>query len=172
MTGLVWEACFKTLGANNSTADEVHIMHRNAFFDSTNEHLSESALWIFYYRNCRNGKDGIRKEADYMKAMDRVEERMQGGPRWNVVFLYPEDDETTVSFVKMLWDSKELYAFRGSWTFSEETRSIENTLKFEGQRIKGFQSVANIVVVLVCPTHTNSNVNIPRTLNAELPLSF
>ena len=53
---------------------------------------------------------------------------MQGGPRWNVVFLYPEGDEIVVSFVKMLRDSKELYAFCGSWTFSEETRSIENIL--------------------------------------------
>ena len=39
---------------------------------------------------------------------------MQGGTRWNVVFLYPEGDETTVSFVKMLRDSKVLYAFHGS----------------------------------------------------------
>ena len=74
--------------------------------------------------------------------------------------------------MKMLRESKELYAYRGSWTFSEETRSTENTLKFEGQRIKGFQSVADIVVVLVCPTHTNPNVDIPRTFEAELPLSF
>ena len=50
---------------------------------------------------------------DYTKAMDRVEEWMQGGPRWNVVFLYPKDDETTTSFVKMLRDLKELYAFVG-----------------------------------------------------------
>ena len=97
---------------------------------------------------------------------------MQGGPRWNVIFLYPEGDETAVSFVKMLRESKELYAYRGSWTFSEETRSTENTLKFEGQWIKGFQSVADIVVVLVCPTHTNPNVNILRTFEVELPLSF
>ena len=104
--------------------------------------------------------------------MDRVEEWMQGGPRWNVIFLYPESDETAVAFVKMLRDSKELYAYHGSWTFSKESRSTENTLKFEGQRIKGFQSVADIVVVLVCPTHTNPNVNILRTLDAKLPLSF
>ena len=58
---------------------------------------------------------------------------MQGGPRWNVVFLYPEGNETAVSFVKMLWDSKKLYAFCGSWTFFKETRSTENILKFEGQ---------------------------------------
>ena len=74
--------------------------------------------------------------------------------------------------MKMLRDSKELYAYHGSWTFSEETRSTENTLKFEGQRIQGFQSVANIVVVLVCSKHTNPNVNIPRTFEVELPLSF
>ena len=172
VTGLIWEACFKTLDVNNSTVDEVHIMHHNAFFDGTNECLGESALWIFYCQNCRNGKDGIWKEADYTKAMDRVEEWMQGGPRWNIVFLYPEGDETLVSFVKMLQDLKELYAFRGSWTFYEETRSTENTLKFEGQRIKGFQSVADIVVLLICPTHTNLNVNISRTLDVELPLSF
>ena len=97
---------------------------------------------------------------------------MQGDPRWNAIFLYRKGDKTAVSFVKMLRDSKELYAFCGSWIFSKETRSTENTLKFEGQRIKGFQSVADIVVVLVCPTHTNPNVNIPRTLDAELPLSF
>ena len=157
---------------NNSTADEIHIMHRNGFFDGTSERVGESTLWIFDCRNCGNGKDGIWEEADYKKAMDRVEEWMQGGPRWNVVFLYLEGDETAVSFVKMLRDSKELYAYRGSWTFSEETRSMENTLKFEGQRIKGFQSVVDIVVVLVCPTYTNPNVNIPRTFEAELPLSF
>ena len=172
MTGLVWEARFRTPGANNSTVDEVHIMHRNAFFEGTSEHLGESALWIFDCRNCGNDKDGIWKEADYTKAMERVEEWMQGGTRWNVVFLYPEADEIAISFVRMLWDSKELYAVQGSWTFSKETRSIENSLKFEGQRIKAFQNVANIVVVLVCPTHTNSNVNILRTLDVELPLSF
>ena len=33
MTGLVWEARFKTRGVNNSTAYEVHIMHHNVFFD-------------------------------------------------------------------------------------------------------------------------------------------
>ena len=97
---------------------------------------------------------------------------MQGGIRWNVVFLYPEGDETAVSFVKMLRDLKELYAFCGSWTFFEETRSIENNLKFEGKRIKAFESAANIVVVLVCSTHTNPNVNIPRMLDVELLLSF
>ena len=86
--------------------------------------------------------------------------------------LYPKGDETAGSFVKMLRDSIELYVFCGSWTFSEETRSTKNSLKFEGQRIKGFQSVADIVVVLIYPTHTNPNVNIPRTLDAELPLSF
>ena len=26
--------------------------------------------------------------------------------------------------------------------------------------------------MLICPTHTNPNVNIPRTLDVELPLSF
>ena len=97
---------------------------------------------------------------------------MQGGIRWNVVFLYPKADETAILFVRMLQDSKELYAIRGSWTFSKETRSIENNLKFEGQQIKAFQSVADIEVVLVCPIHTNPNVKIPRTLDAELPLSF
>ena len=97
---------------------------------------------------------------------------MQGSPRWNVIFLYPEGDETAVAFVKMLRDSKELYAYCGNWTFSEETRSTENILKFERQWIKGFQSVADIVVVLVYPTHTNPNVNIPRMLDVELPLSF
>ena len=75
---------------NNSTADKVHIMHRNAFFDGTNERLDESALWIFDCRNCGNDKDGIWEKADYMKAMDRVEEWMQGGPRWNVVFYIPK----------------------------------------------------------------------------------
>ena len=172
VTGLVWKARIKTPGVNNSTVVEVHIMHHNGFFDGTSERVGESALWIFECRNCGNGKDGIWEEANYKKAMDTVEEWMQGGPRWNVVFLYPEGDETVVSFVKMLRNSKELYAYRGSWTFLEETRSTENTLKFEGQRIKGFQSVADIVVVLICPTHTNPNVNIPRTFEAELPLSF
>ena len=147
-------------------------MHRNGFFDGTSERVDESALWIFDCRNCGHGKDGIWEEADYKKAMDRVEEWMQGGPRWNIVFLYCEGDEIAVSFVKMLRESKKLYAYRGSWTFSEETRSTENTLKFEGQKIKGFQSVADIVVVLVCPTHTNPNVNNLRTFEAELPLSF
>ena len=104
--------------------------------------------------------------------MDRIKKWMQGGPRWNVVFLYPEGDVIAVSFVTMLQDLKELYKFRGSWKFSEETRSTKNTLKFEGQRIKGFQSVVDIVVVLVCLMHTNPNVNIPRTLDVELPLSF
>ena len=159
-------------GVNNSTADEAHIMHRNGFFDGTSERVGESVLWNFDCRNCGHGKDGIWEEADYKKAMDRMEEWMQGGPRWNVVFLYPEGDEIAVSFVKMLWESKELYTYCRSWTSSEETRSTENTLKFEGQRIKGFQSVVDIVVVLVCPTHTNPNVNIPRTFKAELPLSF
>ena len=172
VTGLVWEARVKTPGVNNSTANEVHIMHRNGFFDGTSERVGESALWIFDCCKCGNGKDGIWEEADYKKAMDRVKEWMQGGPRWNVVFLYPEGDETAVSFVKMLRESKELYAYCGSWTFLEETRSTENTLKFEGQWIKGFQSVVDIVVVLACPTHTNPNVNIPRTFEAELPLSF
>ena len=86
--------------------------------------------------------------------------------------LYREGDETAVLFVKMLQDSKELYAYRRSWTFSEETRFMENTLKFERQRIKRFESVADIVVVLVCPTHTNLNVNILRTLDVQLPLSL
>ena len=113
------------------------------------------------------GKDGIWKEEDYINAMDRVKEWMQGDSRCNVVFL-----ETPSSFVKMLWDLKELYAFHGSWTFSEEIGSIENILKFEGQRIKVFPCVANIVVMLVCPTYTNSDVNIPRTMDAELPLLF
>ena len=147
-------------------------MHRNAFFEGTSEHLGEFALWIFDCRNCGNGKDGIWEEVNYTKVTERVEEWMQGGTRWNVIFLYPKGDETAVSFVKMLRDSKELYAVRGSWTFSEETRFTESSLKFEGQQIKVFQSVADIVVVLVCPTHTNPNVNIPRTLDAELPLSF
>ena len=98
MTGLVWEVRFQTPYVNNSTADEVHIMHRNVFFYGTSERLGVSALWIFDCRNCGNGKDGIREEVDYTKAMDRVEEWMQGGPRWNVVFLYPEGDETAVSF--------------------------------------------------------------------------
>ena len=172
VTRLVWEVRFKTSGVNNSTADEVHIMHCNVFFDGTSEHLDESALWIFDCRNCDNSKDDIWEEANYTKAMDRVEEWMQGGPRWNVLFLYTEGDETAVSFIKMLRDSKELYAFCGNWTFSEETRFTKNTLKFEGQQIKGFQSVADIVVVLVCSTHTNPNVNIPRMLDAKLPLSF
>ena len=172
MIGLVWEARFKTLGVNNSMTEEVHIMHCNVFFDGTTECLGESSLWIFDCRNYGNDKNGIWEEADYTKAIDRVEEWMQGGPRWNAVFLYPKGDETVVSFVKMLRDLKELYAFYGSWAFSEETRSMENILKFEGQWIKGFQSVADIVVVLVCPTHTNPNVNILRTLDAELPLSF
>ena len=61
-------------------------MHRNAFFDGTSERLGESALWIFDCCNCGNGKNGIWEEADYTKAMDRMEEWMQGGPRWNVVF--------------------------------------------------------------------------------------
>ena len=147
MIGLVWKTRFKTSGVNNSMTHEVHIMHCNAFFGGTNEYLGESALWIFDCHNCGNGKDGIWEEADYIKAMDRVAEWMQGGPRWNVVFLYPESDETAISFVKMLRDSKELYAFQGSWTFIGETRSTENTLKFERQWIKGFQSVADIVVV-------------------------
>ena len=34
-------------------------MHRNVFFDGTNERLDESALWIFNCRNCGNSKDGI-----------------------------------------------------------------------------------------------------------------
>ena len=44
-----------------------------------------------------------------MKAMKRVEEWMQEGTRWNVVFLYPEGDETTVLFtgfkrvIRILW---------------------------------------------------------------------
>ena len=172
VTGLVWEARVKTPRVNNSTVDEVHIMHCNGFFDGTSERVGESTLWIFDCRNCGHGKDGIWEEADYKKAMDRVQEWMEGGPRWNAIFLYPEGDETAISFLKMLQESKELYAYRGSWTFSEETRSTENTLKFEGQRIKGFQSVADIVVVLICPTHTNPNVNILRTFEAELPLSF
>ena len=172
MTGMVWKARFKTSGVNSSTANEVHIMHNNTFFDGTNERLGESALWIFDCRHCGNGKYSIWEEADYTNAIDRVEEWMQGSPRCNVVFLYPKGNDTAVAFVKMLRDSKELYTFCGSWTFSKETRSIESTLKFEGQRIMGFQSVADIVVVLVCPTNTNPNVNIPRTLDAELPLSF
>ena len=172
MTGLVWEARVKTPGVNNSTAEEVHIMHRNGFFHCTSGRVGESALWIFDCRNCGYDKDGIWEEADYKKAMDRVEEWMQGGSRWNVIFLYSKGDETTVSFVKMLRFSKELYTYRGSWTFSKETRYTENTLKYERQDIKGFQSVADIVVVLVCPTHTNPNVNISRTFKAELPLSF
>ena len=94
-----------------------------------------------------------------MKAMERVDEWMQGGTRWNVVFLYPEGDETAVSFVKMLRDSKELYAFCGSWTFSEEIRSTESNLKFEGQQIKAFQSVADIVVVL--------HIQIPMSISRE-----
>ena len=171
MTGLVWKARFKTLSVKNSTANEVHITHCNAFLNGTNERLGENNLWIFDCCNCGNGKDGLWEEANYTKAMDRVEEWMQGDSRWNVVFLYPEGDETVVSFVKMLRDSNELYSFRGSWTFSEETRSTENTLKFEGQWIKSFQSIADIVIVLVCPTHTNPNVNILRTLDAKLPLS-
>ena len=44
MTGLVWEACFKTLGVNNCTTDEVHTMYRNVFFYGTSEYLGESAL--------------------------------------------------------------------------------------------------------------------------------
>ena len=59
VTGLVWEVRFRTLDANNSTADEVHIMHHNAFFEGTSEHLGESALWIFNCCYCGNGKDGI-----------------------------------------------------------------------------------------------------------------
>ena len=172
VTRLMWKARLRTPGANNSTAEEVHIMHRNTFFEGTNEHPSEFALWIFNCRNCGNDKDGIWGEADYTKAMERMKEWMQEGPRWNVLFLYPKGDETVVSFVKMLWDSKELYAFHGSWIFSKETRSTENNLKFEGQWIKAFQSVANIVFVLVCLVHTNFNVNIPRMLDAELPLTF
>ena len=46
--------------------------------------------------------------------MDRVEEWMQGGIQWNVVFLYTKDDDIAVSFVKMLQDSKDWYTFRGS----------------------------------------------------------
>ena len=101
MTGLLWKACFKTPGVNKSTGDEVHIIHHNAFFDGTSERLGESTLWIFDCRNSENGKDGIWEEADYTKAMDRVEEWMQGGFRWNVVFLYPKGDEIVVLFVKM-----------------------------------------------------------------------
>ena len=59
VTGLVWEACFKTLGVKKSTVDEVHIMHRNALFDGMSERLGESTMWIFDCRNCGNGKDGI-----------------------------------------------------------------------------------------------------------------
>ena len=81
VTRLVWEARVKTIGVNNSTADEVHIMHRNGFFDGTSERVGESTLWIFDCRNCGYGMDGIWEEADYKKAMDRVEEWMQGGPR-------------------------------------------------------------------------------------------
>ena len=53
-----------------------------------------------------------------------------------------------------------MYTFH---TFFEETRSIENTLKFEGQWVKAFQSVADIVVVLVCLIYTNLEVNILST---------
>ena len=59
VTGLVWEARFKTPGVNNSTTNEVHIMHRNAFFEGTNKRLGESTLWIFDCCTCGNGKDGI-----------------------------------------------------------------------------------------------------------------
>ena len=38
--------------------------------------------------------------------------------------------------------------------------------------MKAFKSVANIVVALVCPTHTNFDVYIPIMLDAELSLSF
>ena len=33
VTGLVWEAWLRTPGANNSMADEVQIMHCNAFLE-------------------------------------------------------------------------------------------------------------------------------------------
>ena len=59
VTGLVCEAQFKTRGVNNSTAEKVHIIHCNAFFDGISERPSESALSIFDCRNCGNGKDGI-----------------------------------------------------------------------------------------------------------------
>ena len=42
--GLVWEARLRTPGVNNNMAEEVHIMHCNAFFEGTSEHLGESAL--------------------------------------------------------------------------------------------------------------------------------
>ena len=40
-------------------ANEVHIMHRNGFFDGTSERVGESALRIFDCCNCGHGKDGI-----------------------------------------------------------------------------------------------------------------
>ena len=49
---------------------------------------------------------------------------------------------------------------------------MKNNLDFGGQHVRAFQSVADIVVVIVCPDDVNPELNLSGAPRGEMPLSF
>ena len=170
LPGWLWEAHLKKRAYGSTELQDVHIMHRGGLFTGGSGQLGEPTLWVV---DCRWGgserPDKPWTSQDYENSFEILQDWMNGGPRWNVVFLCP-DGEDRRSLVKKLRSPGRI-VHHGTWGFTPETATQKESLSFEKQEIMSMEVLGDIVIVIVCPGDSNPIENLPR-IGKNLPRLF
>ena len=154
LSGWLWEIHLQKPIKESVGVRDVHIMHRGGLFMGVPGALGEPALWVV---DCRWGSSAAEEKAwdvlDYGRAITKIGKWMKACPRWNVVLLCPEGQDSR-DLVRELKTSDQITE-HGAWGFTPETSRQKQTINFDKQEVFAVQEIGDIIFVMVYPEASN-----------------